>query len=76
MISSYQLVTNLLKEAETYTAGSVNMSEILEAKDLCDSYMELINVTQESSNEHTTLSIMLKWVSNENATLYNIKLGE
>ncbi|XP_067937037.1 uncharacterized protein [Watersipora subatra] len=72
-ISSYVHIMNLLKEAKSYVVGTVGMAEILEAKELSDPYLELINVTAESSNEHTTLAIILKWVLltiNETTTYY------
>ena len=61
-INSPTSVASLLKEAEHYSVGGVDMAEVMEAKDMCDSYMELINVTEESSAEHTTLAVILKWV--------------
>lgn len=61
-ISTYTQVSALLSEAQNYIAGSVDMVELLCARDHCEPHLNLINVTEESTAEQTTLAIILKWV--------------
>jgi len=39
------------------------MLNIIEARYLCDPYLSLINIDEESSNEQLTLAVIIKWVS-------------
>jgi len=62
-VSGYNRVTNLLAQAKKYSPVVLNMLNIIEARYLCDPYLSLINVDEDSSSEQMTLAIILKWVS-------------
>lgn len=69
-ITSYGAVTSLLVEAQQYSVGSVDVVTLLEARDLCEPYLDMTNVTEHSSQVHTTLSVILKWVSTSTIYIY------
>ncbi|KAF6040711.1 hypothetical protein EB796_000978 [Bugula neritina] len=61
-VSGYNRVTNHLAQAKKYSPVVLNMLNIIEARYLCDPYLSLINVDEDSSSEQLTLAIILKWV--------------
>lgn len=56
-------MTSLLAQAKKYAPVASNILNILEARDLCDPYLSVIHIDEESSNEQMTLAVILKWVS-------------
>lgn len=62
-ICTYSSASALLSKAQNYAVGSVDALTLLEARDLCEPYMDITSLTEHSSQICTTLAIILEWVS-------------